>query len=175
MDDLVYEMGNSVARDTPTKWRYLDGEFIAPVSRGDAEVVEADPEFLLSAHCNFSPTKSDLETEQALIEKLGALADEYAAVGDGLEVVFFLMKDAYVDTPTRIERLDFLTTMCEQLDERCVRLAPPEMFKPEELRGDYSPYLYRWADDGHPNERASQYTAETLAAIVESALLSSEG
>lgn len=170
MDDLVYEMLEGVARDTPTSWRHVDGEFIEPVRRSDAEEVEVDPDFDRPAHCNFSPEKEDRTVEWALMEKLADLQTAYAALGDDVDVTYFLMKDALSASPIRDGRIDLLMSMCTDTGLPCVPLPLPEIFKPDELQGDLSPYLYRYLGDGHPNPRANQFVAQALADIVESAL-----
>lgn len=170
MDDLVYEMLEGVAGDTPTSWRYVDGEFIEPVRRTDAEAVDVDPDFVRRDHCNFAPEKEDLSVEWALMEKLADLRTAYAALGDDIEVTYFLMKDALSASAIRSERIDLLLSMCTDTGIPCVPLPLPEIFKPDELQSDLSPYLYRYLGDGHPNPRANQFVAEALADIVESSL-----
>jgi hypothetical protein len=172
MDDLAYEMANGVARNTPTTWRYVDGRFVAPVLRGEIVEVEEDPDFQLDDYCSFTPDKEDLSVERALFAKLAAMRDELVSLGPGLEVTYFLMKDAYADSDAREERLGLLMSLCDEFDVPCAQLDPPELFKPDELRDDFSPYLYRYLGDGHPNPRANQYTAAALVEVIDSALSS---
>ncbi|MEZ5245857.1 MAG: hypothetical protein R2707_12225 [Acidimicrobiales bacterium] len=170
MDDLAYEMANGVARDTPTTWRYVGGRFVAPVLRGEIVEVDEDPDFELDEYCNFTPGKDDLTVERALFAKLAAMHEELVSLDTDLEVTFLLMKDAYADTDIREQRLDLLLSFCDEFDVPCALVDPPELFKPDELLDDFSPYLYRYLGDGHPNPRANQYTAETLVEVIESAL-----
>jgi hypothetical protein len=172
MDDLVYEMANGVARDTPTTWRFVDGRFVEPVPRGEVVEIEEDPDFESGKYCNFTPEKDDLSIERALFSKLAAMRDKFVSLETGVEVTYLLMKDAYAASDIRIERLDLLLSLCDEFGLRCALPDPPELYKPDELSDDFSPYLYRYLGDGHPNPRANQHTAEALVEVIGSALSS---
>jgi len=166
MEDSVYEQINGVAADTPNRWRVMDGASVPPVLRGDAVAVEKDPDFARYEVCFFNNVKSaNLSEEEAVIETLAEMDALLSALSPNVEVVFYNFKNAHDRQGDVLNTINELCLAHPALI--CRSLTPPEEFDVPEGADTYSPNLYGYRDDDHPNPRANQRIGAGLAALIE--------
>ena len=165
MNDDVYSFGHGVAADTPVHWRFLDGEFVAPVSRREAQSVEVSDGFTIRQVCEFDRESPNFPGAQDVVTTLGMIGDAMESWGEGVEVTFLVMRNV-LEAESDVAAL--VTELCLATGHDCLQLSPLEFrWKPEELRAvDFNPYLSRYAGDGHPNAMANQHIARGIVRAV---------
>jgi hypothetical protein len=172
MHDDVYVDLNEAALETPLHWRLIGGEMVAPSLRRDAIAQPANDDFSSSEVCSFNTDDdSELDEERFLMSKLDQLATVFAAGNADVRVDYLVTKDAFAAIDDRETRYETLMALCDELATRCHALPLVELYKPEELTAvDYSPFLFRYRDDGHPNPALNQLIAASLVEIVGAAM-----
>lgn len=165
MNDDVYSFGHGVAADTPVHWRFLDGEFVTPVSRREAQSVDVADGFTIRQVCQFDRESPSFSGAQDVVAKLGLMADAMETWGEGVEVTFLVMRNV-LEAESDIAAL--ISELCLATGHDCLQLSPLAFReKPGELRAvDFNPYLSRYAGDGHPNAMANQHIARGIVEAV---------
>jgi len=146
---------------TPKDWRIVNGKLIPPVAQGKAEKFKPNKEAARAAikDCNYKEGALSA-TAQAPLEKLKIIETLLKTEKQDLQVLHFNFKDILAKKPKVAKNIQH---HCSSYDLQCHILKEPSKFKFDGSENRFSPYLYRYKQDAHPNIRANQYIAHGLS------------
>lgn len=163
-NDVFYNQQHGRDTLSPKNWRVISGVPVAPVPQDAAEGFKPNKEAAKEAikDCSYDSTKLS-EIEIKPLEKMKDIEAILKAKNNDLKVMFFNFKDV-LDLDKDV--VSNFVPNCEALSLNCVVLPIPSVYEFKEQQDRFSPYLYRYKNDGHPNVRANQYISEAIAGLV---------
>ena len=145
---------------TPNEWRIVNGKIIPPVPQDKAEIFNPNKEAAKAVIKDCKYKKGALSaTAQAPLEKLKTIENLLKLEKQDLQVLHFNFKDILAKQSKLAKNIQ---RHCSGYNLQCYILPEPSKFKFDESENRFSPYLYRYKQDAHPNVRANQYIAHGL-------------
>ncbi|MEP1231316.1 MAG: hypothetical protein ABJG88_11625 [Litorimonas sp.] len=158
--DDYYIQRNGRGLMTPKDWRIVNGVLIPPVPKDKAETFKPNKEAAKAAieNCRYdASTISEISKEP--LKKMQQIETLLKAENKDLQVLFFNFKDVLAKN---VEIAQTIQRHCKDYDLQCHKLSTPYKYEFDEPNDRFSPHLYRYKQDAHPNVRANQYIAQGL-------------
>lgn len=165
MADVFYEKRYGLSPKTPRHWRIVDDKALAPFDAESRIRRDPDTKNLYSSISTCELKDLDFNPlEREVVGKLPIIAETVQKLTETkVAVEFLLVKDAIA---AEKEIVDTITKACLKLSVTCHAVPIPDETRYPAKVERFSPYLYRYKVDYHPNIRANQYIGTALADVV---------